>query len=299
MANGCPPGFELKSSYQRNMLVSMLLAFFLSVMGGVIALIADPPPSTIVQEPASGFTAKATLAKAGSPLRAGSASISALLNPYAQVHRGFLGFRRINPVPEYPSLPKVGSVDVSVPDPGGPVIDNSGPGRTDPGSGDADDGEMYVALPDDYFIPTGSGGPRNVLNREIEVLTQVDPEYPRIALDRLLEGRIAVLVYVDAQGRLSKFPEWLQGERRSLRRSLDGVERTFEYAMTEDPADWFFGANFLKVLPRWQFVPRIENGRPVDAPLIIKYTFCVAAGCLKYELVPVQSEKSTDGGSEM
>jgi hypothetical protein len=292
MDMGYLPGYELKAAYQRNMLFSMLLTCLISVAVALVVLFAAPSPTGLTsrgQGVKNSILDRPNLTGGSkSPARSAQASLNAL-NPYARVHKGFLGFRRINPAAQGPSLPNVKLPRPSGLQSAGLVLDSVGSFSAMEGDGGGDG--PYVPLTDDYFLPGDSTSSTNLsasLDRDIQVLTRVDPEYPIVALDRRMEGHIAVLVFIGADGRLSTFPDWLEGNRASLRYSFDGIEGTLEYAMTEDPADWFFGANFLKVLPRWQFIPRLENGEPVGSMLIIKYTFSLVERVNNLELVPVQ-----------
>jgi hypothetical protein len=291
MDMGYLPGYELKAAYQRNMLFSMLLTCLMSVAVALVVLFAAPAPKGLTsrgQGVKHSILDRPNLAGGSkSPARSAQASLNDL-NPYARVHKGFLGFRRLNPVAQGPSLPNVKLPRPSGLQSAGLVLDSVGSFSAMEGDGGGDG--PYVPLTDDYFLPGDSTATTlsASLDRNIQVLTRVDPEYPIVALDRRMEGHIAVLVFIDADGRLSTFPDWLEGNRKSLRYSFDGIEGTLDYAMTEDPADWFFGANFLKVLPRWQFIPRLENGEPVGSMLIIKYTFSLVERVSNLELVPVQ-----------
>ena len=286
MDSGYLPGYELKAAYQRNMLCGMILAYITMAAIGLVVLLANQsatahnPRGRGGKEAPSNATSRSTM-----PTRPAEASLYGL-NPYAREHRGFMGFRRLRAAAQGPTLPTVRIPNAHKNESNGLIIDSIASFSTAEGDGDG----AYVPFTDDYFLPADSDDMTVTLNREMQVLTRVDPEYPRVALDSHIEGRIAVLLYVDAQGRLTTFPDWLKGERRSLRHSVDGVKRTIDYTMIEEPADWFFGANFLKVLPRWQFIPRIENGEPVESALIIKYTFCVVTGCAKFQLIPVSRQ---------
>ncbi|MFZ2541771.1 MAG: hypothetical protein WAW75_08360 [Gallionella sp.] len=210
-----------------------------------------------------------------------------MLNPYRGRHEGFQGFVNIRPVPELViplplpqdkkahELAQLDEKDL----PSDPVMA----------------GSDTVVTPIDHseagFIPATKEPQQELLTRDVQVLNRVDPEYPFVAREAYKEGKINVLVYIDSLGNLTTFPDWIAGETiKTLTFKLDGSIIKFNYAIKEDPQDWFFGKNFLEVLPKWKFIPGIKEGKPVNTLLNIKYTFCIGANCMRYEIQELQSK---------
>jgi hypothetical protein len=210
-----------------------------------------------------------------------------VLNPYAQRHEGFLGFVDLRPVRSlrrpHPVPPPIVSDDAEAGEPEDMTVYSFSP------TAGIDTG-IYVAPGDDIiFGASGSEPRREVVNRQIEVVVRVDPEYPLVARNAGKEGEIIALVYIDTTGELGLFPDWITGEEiRTLEFAVNGRRKSANYALYEDPTGWFFADNFLKVLPGWRFVPRIEDSRPVASLLRIRYHFCLGVNCLRYELIPVE-----------
>ena len=154
-------------------------------------------------------------------------------------------------------------------------------------------GEKGLFLPEDYTTASLLLPPEVVrppANRDIDVVYKLDPEYPFVARDAGKEGGITVLVYIDSTGELSTFPPWIAGEGiQTLEYTVGNRTKVFNYAVKEDPPDWFFAQNFIKVLRTWVFAPRIVDGNPVNSLLRIKYRFCLGQNCIRYELEQVES----------
>ena len=126
------------------------------------------------------------------------------------------------------------------------------------------------------------------INRDIAVIYKVDPDYPIVAEEAGKEGKVILLIHVDEEGNLSLFPEGVEGssERpiQMLKFSVNGRKDSLEYVIaTEEPKDWFFASNLVKVIPDWKFRPSIENGVPVPKFLFITYDFCLGINCTKIE----------------
>lgn len=203
------------------------------------------------------------------------------MNPYETAHDGFLGFVNLRPEPLAPE-PTRERPDVYVQDLA-PLPVNSTPSFSIV-AGD----EPGLFLPEDYNSANEYLPPENIrtpLTRDVQVLHKLDPEYPWVAREAGKEGVITVLIYVDSTGALSIFPSWVGGDGiQKLEYRVAGERKLFNYAVKEDPPDWFFAHNFIKVLSSWSFAPRVENGRPVSSLLRIKYRFCLGQGCIRYEL---------------
>ncbi len=161
---------------------------------------------------------------------------------------------------------------------------------------DLDEGKAGVYVPEDalYSFELKERAPEEPINRPCSVLTKVDPEYPRVAEDASKEGQVVLILPIDASGNKSIFPDDLSRDfaKRGYRvRTLKyevagGIEREFNVVIArEEPADWFFASNLLKVIPQWTFTPWIENSRPVSAFLTIRYDYCLAQHCSRYEFI--------------
>lgn len=100
--------------------------------------------------------------------------------------------------------------------------------------------------------------PPVLLNRSIGFAYKVLPDYPLIALEVGKSGKVTVLVYVGVDGNLLKF------SKNKSEYFLAGSENNLLFDIIfESPKDWFFASNVKKVIPRWRFLPHIEDGKPV------------------------------------
>jgi outer membrane biosynthesis protein TonB len=208
------------------------------------------------------------------------------MNPNAIAHEGFLGFVNLRPEPQAPE-PIAERPNVSIPDLAPLAFDST------PSFSIVEGDEHGLFLPEEYtaaneYLPSQNVRPPGT--REILVVQKEDPEYPFVALDAGMEGVIVVLVYVDSTGELSTFPAWIAGDGiQTLEYRVGGKRKIFNYAVKENPPDWFFAKNFIKVLQKWVFAPRIEDGKPVNSLLRIKYRFCLGTNCVRYELEQLKS----------
>ncbi len=271
---------HLQTYYQRNMLIGLCVSVLAASGAGVYLSTLQALPGQTIPELACDLH---LYAKTDSS-RTNSESVepgSGGFNPYAEQHQGFMGFATLYPRSIVPIAAKIHipSYDLS---PDAPE----------------DDAALLSYSPfegssDGVYIPDGigyaqAGGPAfrtEPLNRDIVVVRMVDPEYPYVARMAGKEGQLVVLVYLDSLGRLSEFPPWVAGEGKcELEYGVEDRPVTADYAYTEDPPDWFFVENFLKVLPEWRFAPRLENGRPVRALLRIRYSFCLGLDCGTFRL---------------
>lgn len=240
---------------------------------------ADPTSS----EPIYDLRSQVKTDSSQAPSEAEGLSLAGF-NPYAEQHQGFMGFATLHPRPD-PPLPAVTRIPAFNDSPETPADDDPSLSYSS-----LEGDQVGIYIPDGIGF-AGGGSPaaqRQWLNREILVVEKVDPEYPYVARMAGKEGKVVTLVYVDSLGRLAEFPSWVTGEgKHTLEYTVGGDGLTADYAYTEDPPDWFFAQNFLKVLPKWRFAPRIDNGRPVGALLRIRYFFCLGIDCEPYRLEAV------------
>lgn len=273
--------FELKRSYQRNMLLgiaSTVVLVFLFVLPLLWSeRVQHREETSVAFKPDSTFHVTDPQHEKPKPVKRAAYG----LNPYERQHQGFMGFNGFRIVYDLPQVAEVIET---------PKVLSQTPTLIEPDSAVsysdlASDTGIGVYAPDlgDY-LPEDTA-PAVLFDREVQVITRVDPEYPLVAVEKHVEGEIAVVVYIDSMGQLSTYPEWLQGNFKTLEYSVDGDKRVINYAMREEPTDWFFGKNFLKVLPKWEFLPRIEKGLAVGSVLTIKYYYCFGVHCLRYELI--------------
>ena len=91
-----------------------------------------------------------------------------------------------------------------------------------------------------------------------------------MAQERNIEGEVIILIYIGVDCRMHSFPL----------ESPDGNISFVDYfIISEEPADWFFADNLIKVFPEWSFLPRIEKGKAIGSYLKIKYSFCLGITC--------------------
>lgn len=271
---------EQQIRYQRNMLIGLIMAVALSLGFGVWVRSLDGPAlmiNSLLTLPNLVILDHELVEHSDEPARLAVGG----MNPYSNAHDGFLGFVNLRPEPLAPELiakrPVVYIQDFA------PMSDDSAPSfSTIAGT------EQGLFLPEEYSTANAHLPPEDIrppVTRQIQVLYKLDPEYPWVAREAGKEGLVVVLVYVDSTGGLSTFPSWVEGEGiQTLRYTVAGRRKVLNYAVKEDPPDWFFAHNLLKVLSNWMFSPRVENGRAVNSMLLIKFRFCLGQGCIRYEL---------------
>lgn len=276
---------ELQTKYQRNLLSALLVSCLVSVLFGVwVVSLGGRVSLARSYAVGGGETVGPDSSASGSPENDLPAKIGGY-NPRAVLHTGFLGFINIRPMPDIPmpatprpghnlsTLPDSGSIELTA----SPLFGADGDGAGRYGAGG-------------YFGDGGGVPPESKLaDRDVEVAYMVEADYPFVAQDAAKEGLITALVFIDSTGRLALFPDWIGREGvRTLEFDDHGRQRDFDYAISEDPTDWFFATNFLKVLPLWKFTPSYENGIPVGSLLRIRCNFCLGLNCFRLELEQVQ-----------
>lgn len=174
---------------------------------------------------------------------------------------------------EFPILDKDQNNDLEI------VLNSSEnfPFDTKSGTGGSGSAEYF-----DYYRP-------KLVNKPCEVIEKEDPFYPQIAEDDGIEGEVAVILYINYDGEKANFPPLIAEEFRSrgypiirMKHKKRGGINQFEAILVyEQPRDWFFADNLLKVLPRWIFSPTIEKNQPVASFITIRYNYCLSTNCDK------------------
>jgi hypothetical protein len=269
---------ELKSSYQRHMLVGMLFAAVVLVVPGWLFSRMGPQTDSVSVNhenyryvPPPGWNSTE-----GKPRRL-----------YAQEHpfHGQMNVR-VTVVPDHPAVtvlrPKPAPVEIrpviadAVPSLGQMVSNSPDSGIfSDPFGTGIDDGA--AGIPKEFYTDRDTIG----------VVVKKDPEYPIVATQSRKEGAVSVLVYVDERGVLTPFPSEIVRDKRvkPLQYVLEGQKQTLEYCViSEEPKDWFFAKNLIKVLPDWRFAPKTAMGAPVGDFLVISYKYCLGINCSSLEL---------------
>jgi hypothetical protein len=267
--------YRLKAAYQRNMTVGMLVAAVVLVAPSLfLALIESPPHPTLRLLPFP--------ADIGVPPR--SKTISMVRPRYDGP--GFHGQFGVDVVvvpdsPEPDIITKPPAANLRVP--AVPELSDAIAVATEDGENLGFGGE---AIPSDvdFFIDTT---PSPLDRDSIIVVEKTDPNYPPIAIRTQKEGRVSVLLYVNELGELDRFPDDIKRDARikTLDYVLDGRRHKLEYyIVSEEPKDWFFARNLLKVLPSWRFLPEVDRGTPVGDYLIITYNYCIGLNCARLDL---------------
>ena len=160
------------------------------------------------------------------------------------------------------------------------VEDDAPPIGYGPGTGRAGDGwstsgagsEMWSEAPE-----------RPVVNRDVEVVRVVEPEYPQVAKMSGKEGLVTIMVHIDDAGRRSAFSYHVIAD--------DGAQRLEFYTdgspsdsletivMREEPSGWYFAEKVLDAIEHWEFSPAVDQGVPRASFLEITYHFCLGMGC--------------------
>ncbi|MEW5796882.1 MAG: hypothetical protein AB1772_11055 [Candidatus Zixiibacteriota bacterium] len=281
-------GYDLKSKYQRNMLVSLGIVTGLAVVLAVGVMFSQPVQSVRETEvtPQADRTVQVVEPDHGESM---AARRSHGLNPYQGKHKGFAGFRGYNIIPDAPAmvhvqLPKLVTRDV-VPTDADLPLDSIG-SKNDTISEYAQDLTDY--LPEDADMV-----PKRVVNREVELVTNVLPDVPWLAKDRDREGYVEVLMYVDSTGKSSPYSVTPQALDDSSGFFLDCVTKdgqttrlhffvnpvidsnTLQYLIIkEEPREYGFAKNLTDVLPRWVFSPKIKDNQPVGTFVKIGFHYC-------------------------
>lgn len=280
---------QLKASYQRNMMIGMLGAIVLFVLPVCYFSWQSAP------EPVSPLTFQNIYVQDRTVMTPPSASPTKRnVGGRTQLMQGFKGQfgiklriipdRAILPKPAVPA-PKVFVQELP------PVLTDS-----DLSISNLFEGAAGPYVPDDalYSFKSGVDTPAEPVNRACTVLTKVDPEYPRVAEDAGKEGHVIVILSIDAGGNKSTFPDDLcrDFEKRGYRiKTIEydvggGINREFDVVVVkEEPADWFFASNLLRVIPQWTFTSWIKDSRPVSSFLTIRYRYCLIGNCLRYEII--------------
>lgn len=279
---------ELQVRYQRNMLLGMVsatallvaLAITLGQLGRPPAAESHAPEITEQQPPVSDGSDDRTV-QSGGPA-------PSMLNPYATVHAGFLGFRDLTPQSHNAAAIHIRAVDNRV---SYLTVEAFGSIAVDP---EMMAGEVYGS---DWFTPGGSSNPAGdelrAVNRQVEVIHRVRPKVPPVAQWDGRVGIVEVLLLVDVHGRARWFscagssrtpPSVPSFELAVARTDRDPAVLTFfvdpnandllYLLLDERPSGYHFADYLLHVLPEWRFSPAVVDGQPVDRFVILEYRFC-------------------------
>ncbi|MEA2031904.1 MAG: hypothetical protein U9N55_09975 [candidate division Zixibacteria bacterium] len=276
---------QLKACYQRNMMIGMLGAIVIFVLPVCYFSWQSAPESTSPLTFQNIYVQDHTMMTSASPTKRNvGGRMQSMLGFHGQfgIKLRIIPDGQVTPIPKAPS-PKVYAQELA------PIL-------TDPNISisDMDEGVTGSYVPEDaaYSFEYNADTPAELTNRPCTVLTKVDPEYPRVAEEAGKEGQVVLILPIDAVGFKSVFPDDLsrdfekRGYRvQTLEYEVAGVvKREFNVVVAkEEPADWFFASNLLKVISQWAFTPWIEDGKPVSAFLTISYNYCLAQNCLRYE----------------
>gem|GEM_PF-5188757 len=138
---------------------------------------------------------------------------------------------------------------------------------------DGDGNALYISQNTEYIHEPGKMKP--AMNHDVIILDKPDPEYPAVAKGAGIEGETNILIYIDSTGNIGPFP---------LQTDNGDITIVNYYILSEEPKDWFFAKNLLKVLNKWRFCPRIESGKRVGAYLKVKYIYCLGINCKQENL---------------
>lgn len=277
---------DLQIYYQKNLLYGLISSVVLGIMAGIwIVSIGGTDFRSLL--PIPGANSVASDVNRTEETDKKNQGYVRSLHPYFSKHEGFLGFVSLQPVGQILATPDAWPANLLMEELY-PDFYQDEPPDLATSSGEADD--FVLSSGDYYALRTSENIPNHPLSdRNVEVILRTDPEYPFVARDAAKEGEITVLVFIDSNGELATFPAWLSGEGiKTLEYTINGEGKVFQYAMKEEPAGWFFAKNFLKVLPKWTFTPKIESGISVPSLLRIKFNFCLGVNCLRLELEQVQ-----------
>jgi hypothetical protein len=254
---------EQQVLYQRNMLLGILTATLCAAITAVVLLLASPPTvgspdgaSSEVIEIRLGKTPQSRVGKA----------LSGMLTKKGP---GFLGFEaQIRIIPDQPAS-IVTSPKVAVP-PLPPSLTATDPDlKMEPAP--LSTGIDQFSLPaGDYLPEADTLKSARLLNHDVVVMQRIDPEYPLVARQARKEGQVTLRICVGANGQLKPL------EVETVKRHKRVVQQVMYVVVHEQPGGYFFAENLVKVLPYWAFVPKIENGSPVEAQLDVTYRFVLS-----------------------
>lgn len=300
-----PPGFELKRSYQPNMLWSIGGVAFIAIVTGVIIRMSS---SGLPQ--AAGDSAKRRaenqvhVSQVEKPVEKARQQFGGL-NPYQKQHQGFAGFNGYKIARDAPKVrpekpPKVYALkptDATIPSDVASYADIPGD-------------SIGIGMPTidtfDAIQPEVDTTTQKFANQPLELIYRKPPEVPWLAQEREREGRVDVLIYVDADGKPAPYacreatPGYFTLDVRLKNKQTAQisffVDSTNEnnqlvcVVMKEDPPEYSFADNLTAVLPEWRFKPRIVNSKPVGSFVIIGFNYCVPSkhpeGCPEITLTP-------------
>jgi len=261
---------RLKVTYQRNMLIGQMVAVVLAVISAALVVSSESPDKVRVGYP----NGTSQMMPRGEPYdRPMGVAPLTLLHHSDTTHLPFFASFRIIRDGEVSPLH---DFHYSVFDDREtmcykPSIDEaSWPGI---GVNDGEGSGFPAGSYGDEWFP-GERRPPS-FNQEAKLLMDVEPEYPLVARSEWIEGEVTVLVFVDARGELRPFPVTTAEGNRYI--------DTF-FVVRETPSGWYFSDAVKEVLPQWKFLPRIEDGTPVQSFMKITYHFCLGISCTKLHI---------------
>jgi len=157
-------------------------------------------------------------------------------------------------------------------------------------SGAIDDDGTYFAGPnyeDDGYFGTAVYGmfdlpeerSSELLSQPVRLVVSCDPDYPLIAADAGKEGEVEFLVLIDSTGRPALF--WHQQD--------DGLVQMIDHLLLrEEPPDWFFAQKAWESIETCQFSPRVEDGRAVSTMVRLTCYFCLSFECHAERIIVIE-----------
>ncbi len=272
---------DLQIYYQRNLFYALLITILCALFSaGYLAFLKPNINQPVSIIPANLIFHDNEPASQSEPIQA--KHLLREFNPYNSQHNGFLGFVDIE-IDQYVSQPIISSRPV-------PEVENISISSDDMIFSfsiiEGDDTGIYFPSEGDLtFASRFSGIDYDPISREVQVIHDVEPEYPWVANDAGKEGEVIFLVYIDSLGNLSSFQDRVSGDDIEMFQYMDnGNIRDASFAYREEPQGWYFAQNFIKVLPEWKFSPKIVHGKPVGSFLRIKQYYCLGLNCMRFEL---------------
>lgn len=268
--------YELKRSYQRNLLLANL-----SVLGLVALMLA-------IAWVTGGLNSQEIMTITRRDVDRSVHVITAMMEPPKPVRRNVTASK-----PEAPKdlwiMDKIRIV-TNAPE---PIPFDSTPVYSDTSTERHDSTQSYSDLIGDRGI--GVYPPANVPSNSItepdivpcSVLVAVKPEYPWVARDRKKEGVAGLIVCIGVSGKVTLFSAEVIQEFQSnhltvekMTVEVDGRKCTFNYVVTiEEPKGWFFAKKVAEVLPKWVFAPSKIDGEVVASLIPIGHAFCLTEEC--------------------
>ncbi len=288
---------DLQIQYQRNMLIAQFCLMTCAVITGLFLSLPSSDSKSIISQVHS--VQNLHLSENVNMSEPIAAKLSFVIKEYTGQLSGFLGFVNLNPIKDISQaitiVPPIYKTDSEIDIPDESQLSFS--------IDEGDDVGIYIPDGTEFLYNKKTviklTGP---FNRNVQVLKRIKPQYPLVARNGRKEGEISTLVYIDSEGFLSTFPDWISDEGvETIEYIINGQSHIAQYAYIEEPEGWFFAEKFLQVLFDWRFSPKIEDGKAVGSLLRIKSNFCInVANCAALELeeVTVRDRKAFQADSK-